>query len=127
MARRGFLAFVGATVGALLSTQVAMATVESIAGAVPDDGSTAYYSVERCATYTGSFSLTVTSYPGTNLYVGYVLSSTGGESGFWTFSNGSGTPQSIGNLVSGTCFKLKAHKDWTWPWGTSNWGGNLDY
>lgn len=125
--KRVMFAVVCASIGALLSFQIAMATVQSVAGAVPNNGSEAYYTVVRCATYTGSPSLQVTSYPGSDLYVGYKLTSTGGESNDVHFSNGNSYWQQIGNLVSGTCFKLKAHKDWTWFNGTTNWTGNLNF
>lgn len=107
---------------------------ESISGTVANNASWAMYDTQRTATdYSYGVRLSTLSWSGTDQY--YYLRKCANDDPI-----GSGTATSpikaavndtafkqVGPLATGTCFRMTAKKDWSWPTGYSWWTGTLRY
>lgn len=129
---------VGVGVGFLLVLMSGSAILayseESISGTVANDASWAMYTTWRYATdYSYGVRLSTLSWSGTDQY--YYLRKCDNDD---PIGSGSSTSpikaavndtafKQLGPLSTGTCFRMTAKKDWSWPTGYSWWTGTLRY
>ena len=120
---------------ALVSASIVLAyTQVDVSGTVANNSSWAFYDPQRTATdYQYGVRLATLSWSGTDQH--YYLRKCENDDPI-----GSGTPTSpiraavsdtsfkqLGPLTTGTCFRMTAKKDWSWPTGSSWWTGTLRY
>ncbi len=109
-------------------------TQTDISGTVANDASWAFYTTQRNATdYGNGVTLSTLSWSGTDQY--YYLRKCANDDPIGSGSSSSPIRAAVndtafkqlGPLTQGTCFRVTAKKDWSWPTGSSWWTGTLRY
>lgn len=123
------------TVLLLVSAQAVMAyTQVDVSGLVPNNASWAYYTAKRDATDEPyGVRLKTLSWSGTDQY--YYLRRCDNNNPIGAGSSSSPVKAAVndtaykqlGPLTDGTCFRMTAKKDWSWPSGSSWWTGTLRF
>jgi hypothetical protein len=118
-----------------LVAQVALAYSQTdISGTVANNASWAHYLTQRNATdYSYGVRLSTLSWSGTDQY--YYLRKCINDDPIGAGSANSPIKAAVndtafkqlGPLTNGTCFRMNAKKDWSWPSGSSWWTGTLRY
>jgi hypothetical protein len=122
-----------AIVVAILASSVAVGLGTNLSGLVPNNASWAYYTTQRYATDQQAYEwLEIDGYPnGDHVYVYERRCVDNNPIGYGTptspivFTKPSTVAKKLGNLVTDTCFRLTARKDWTWISGSEWWTGFL--
>ena len=134
MLKRG-LQIIAGLVLALVTVQVVLAYSQTdVSGTVANNAAWAYYTTQRTATDEAyGVKLRTLSWSGTDQY--YYLRRCTNNNPIGSGSSSSPIKAAVndtaykqlGPLTEGTCFRLTAKKDFSWPSGSSWWTGTLRY